>query len=163
MYCRKNLIVIKENIKDKIIDIKFSNEKFISSVWNKLLIPNIVTAPKVGIESKKDILAESNLLKFNILDAVIVIPDLLTPGINDKTCKIPMKIADLNEKFLSNSLSVLNLSLMYNKIPNIMVVQPIIFMLLSWSIKPYLMRKYPKNIIGNEEIIIFKNKSLFFA
>ena len=163
MYCRKNLIVTKENIKDKIIAIKFSNEKFIFSVWIKLFRPNIVTAPKVGIESKKDILAESNLLKFNILDAVIVIPDLLTPGINDKTCKIPMKITDLNEKSLSNCLFTLNLSLMYNKIPNIMVVQPIIFMLLSWSIKPYLMRKYPKNIIGNEEIIIFKNKSLFFA
>ena len=85
----------------------------------------------MGIESKKDILAESNLLKFNILDAVIVIPDLLTPGINDKTCKIPMKITDLNEKSLSNCLFTLNLSLMYNKIPNIMVVQPIIFMLLS--------------------------------
>ena len=32
MYCRKNLIVTKENIKDKIIAIKFSNEKFIFSV-----------------------------------------------------------------------------------------------------------------------------------
>ena len=42
--------------------------------------PNTETAPSVGIESKKDILAESNLLKFKNLAAVIEIPDLLTPG-----------------------------------------------------------------------------------
>ena len=42
------------------------------------------TAPKVGIDNKKEIFAASNLLKCNILAAVIVIPDLLTPGINDR-------------------------------------------------------------------------------
>ena len=156
-------MVKKENTKDKTIDIKFSNEKFIFSDCIKLFKPNIVTAPSVGIDSKKDILAESNLLKFNNLEAVIVIPDLLTPGINDKIWKTPIKIADFIEKFLSNFLSILNLSLMYNKIPNTMVVQPIILMVLTWSNKLYLIRKYPKNIIGNEEIIIFKNKILFFV
>ena len=38
------------------------------------------TAPSVGIDNKKDILAASNLLKFKNLAAVIDIPDLLTPG-----------------------------------------------------------------------------------
>mgnify|MGYP006952503342 CR=1 FL=1 len=67
--------------------------------------------PKIGIESKKDIFAESNLLKFNNLAAVIAIPDLLTPGIKDTTCKSPMKTADFRVKCLSILLSDLNLSL----------------------------------------------------
>ena len=76
-----------------------------------LLNPNKDTAPSVGIDNKKDILAESNLLNSNILAAVIVMPDLLTPGTRESTCKIPMKIADLKEKFLSIFLLTLNLSL----------------------------------------------------
>tara|TARA_A100001011_G_C13638666_1_gene566859 strand:+ start:326 stop:514 length:189 start_codon:yes stop_codon:yes gene_type:complete len=47
------------------------------------LIPNIDTAPSVGTDNKKDIFAASNLLNFNILAALIVIPDLLTPGIRE--------------------------------------------------------------------------------
>ena len=43
--------------------------------------PNIDTAPKVGRDNRNDIFEESNLLKFKILAAVMVIPDLLTPGI----------------------------------------------------------------------------------
>ena len=39
----------------------------------------------VGIDNKNDILAASNLLNFSILAAVIVIPDLLTPGIKERT------------------------------------------------------------------------------
>ena len=42
------------------------------------------TAPSVGIDNKKEILDASNLLKPKNLPAVIVIPDLLTPGIRDK-------------------------------------------------------------------------------
>ena len=38
----------------------------------------------IGRDNKNDIFAESNLLKFKILAAVRVIPDLLTPGIKDK-------------------------------------------------------------------------------
>ena len=57
--------------------------------------PNAETAPKVGIDNKNEILAESNLLNFNNLDAVIVIPDLLTPGTKDNIWKIPIIIADL--------------------------------------------------------------------
>ena len=49
----------------------------ISPILYKLIIA------KVGIESKKDIFADSVLLKFKSLAAVIVIPDLLTPGIKD--------------------------------------------------------------------------------
>ena len=40
--------------------------------------------PKAGIESKKDILAASTLLNLKNLAPVIIIPDLLTPGINAK-------------------------------------------------------------------------------
>ena len=47
--------------------------------------PNKLTAAKVGIDNKKEILAESYLLKHINLPAEIVIPDLLTPGIRDKT------------------------------------------------------------------------------
>ena len=74
---------MKENKKEQDIEINIKNEKFRLSDFNKLFIPKIETAPKVGIDNKKDILAESNLLKFNILAAVIDIPDLLTPGIKD--------------------------------------------------------------------------------
>ena len=45
---------------------------------------NIETAAKVGIDSKKAIFAESSLLKQSNLQIEITIPDLLTPGINDK-------------------------------------------------------------------------------
>ena len=47
---------------------------------NRFFKPNKDTAPKVGIDNKNDILAESNLLNFKNLAAVIDIPDLLTPG-----------------------------------------------------------------------------------
>ena len=46
--------------------------------------PKIETAPKIGIEIKNEIFAESTLLKFKNLAAVIAIPDLLTPGVKDK-------------------------------------------------------------------------------
>ena len=61
----------------------------------KLFKPNKLTAASVGMDIKKDILAESNLLNFNTLAADIVIPDLLTPGIKDNICKTPIKRADL--------------------------------------------------------------------
>ena len=51
---------------------------------NVLFNPNSDTAPKVGRDNRNDIFVESNLLKFKILAAVKVIPDLLTPGIKDK-------------------------------------------------------------------------------
>ena len=69
--------------------------KLILSENIKFLTPKKDTAPKIGIDNKKDILAASTLLKFNSLAAVIAIPDLLTPGINDKIWKRPIKIADL--------------------------------------------------------------------
>ena len=59
------------------------------------LKPNTETAPRVGIDNKKDILAESNLLKFKNLAAVIEIPDLLTPGTNESIWKTPINIAVL--------------------------------------------------------------------
>ena len=51
----------------------------------KFLKPKIETAPKIGIDSKKDNLAESTLLKLRSLAAVIAIPDLLTPGNKART------------------------------------------------------------------------------
>ena len=72
---------MKENIIPKIFNIDIS--KFLSI--NKLCIPYKLTTANVGIEIKKEILVESILLKFKNLAAVIVIPDLLTPGIKDKT------------------------------------------------------------------------------
>ena len=39
---------------------------------------------KAGIDIKNEIFAASSLLKFNILAPVIIIPDLLTPGISAK-------------------------------------------------------------------------------
>ena len=43
----------------------------------------MLTTASVGIDNRKDIFAESNLLKFDILAAVITIPALLTPGIKE--------------------------------------------------------------------------------
>ena len=44
--------------------------------------PRKLAPAKAGIESKNEILPESTLLKFKYLAAVIVMPALLTPGIN---------------------------------------------------------------------------------
>jgi len=86
---------MKENKNDKKIEIIFNIDKFIFSLNIKFLKPKIDTAARVGIESKNDIFNESYLLKFNNLAAVIVIPDLLTPGIKDKTWNKPINKADL--------------------------------------------------------------------
>ena len=83
MNSKKYLIVIKENKKANIIASICAIEKFKFPLFKKLFIPNNDTAPKVGIDSKKDIFAASILLNLNNLAAVIVIPDLLTPGIRD--------------------------------------------------------------------------------
>tara|TARA_B110001450_G_C17244884_1_gene329023 strand:- start:3 stop:302 length:300 start_codon:yes stop_codon:yes gene_type:complete len=92
---KKNLIVINEKTNERLIDSKLNKEKLRLSILNKSLIPNKQTAPKVGIDNKKEILAASTLLNSKNLPAVKVIPDLLTPGINDKAWKKPIKIADL--------------------------------------------------------------------
>ena len=80
---------------DKKIETKFKADKLKSSKVIRFFNPKIETAPRVGIDSKKDIFAASNLLTFKNLAAVIEIPDLLTPGINDKICNNPIKITDL--------------------------------------------------------------------
>ena len=104
-------MVIKENIKDKKMAAKLTFVKFKLSEIKILLIPKIETAPKIGMDIKKDIFAASTLLNFNILAAVIAIPDLLTPGIKEKICKIPTKITDLKLKSFLIVFSNLNLSL----------------------------------------------------
>ena len=85
VYFKKYFIVIIEKKKEKATEVKFKTDKFILSDNIIFLSPKIVIAPKVGIDSKKDILAESYLSNFKNLAAVIVTPDLLTPGINDIT------------------------------------------------------------------------------
>ena len=70
-------------IHDKKIEIKLNLVKIASSEIIIFFNPKIDTAPKIGIDNKKDILAASTLLKFKSLAVVIAIPDLLTPGIND--------------------------------------------------------------------------------
>tara|TARA_B100000780_G_C20997159_1_gene398902 strand:+ start:598 stop:828 length:231 start_codon:yes stop_codon:yes gene_type:complete len=74
-----------EKKKDKTTDSISKNEKSKFPVLNKFFKPNRVITPSVGMERRKDILAESYLLNFNILAAVIVIPDLLTPGTKENT------------------------------------------------------------------------------
>ena len=71
-------------MKEMSIASKFNNEKFMLSEKIKFFIPKIDTAPKIGIEIKKEIFPASTLLNFNNLAAVMAIPDLLTPGIKDK-------------------------------------------------------------------------------
>ena len=90
---------MRENRKDNIMEIIMKNEKFKLSDLIKLFNPKIETAANVGIDNKNDILAESYLLNFNILAPVIEMPDLLTPGSNDKICRKPIKTADFKVKF----------------------------------------------------------------
>ena len=80
-------------------------------LWVVLNIPKILTAPRVGIDNKKEILPASNRLNLSILVAVIVIPDLLTPGISDKIWNKPINKADFYVKFFSISKVLLYLSL----------------------------------------------------
>ncbi len=87
--------MISENKKDKNIAIKFNWVNIVLSDNIIFLIPKRDTAPKIGIDIKKDILAESTLLNFKNLAAVMAIPDLLTPGIKEKICKNPINIIDL--------------------------------------------------------------------
>ena len=103
--------------------------------------PKIDTAPKTGIDNKKDIFAASTLLKFNNLAALIVIPDLLTPGISERIWNNPIIIAVLYVKFFLMSFSRPNLSLINSKIPNKIVVQAIISMFLISSINPNFTKK----------------------
>ena len=85
MKLKKSAIVMYEKIKEIITAI--IARKFNSALPSSyiLKIPIILAAAKVGIDKKNEIFAESNLLKPNILPEVIVIPDLLTPGINANT------------------------------------------------------------------------------
>ena len=82
---KKSAIVKYEKIKENITAIiakKFNSA--LPSLYT-LYIPIALAANKVGMDKKNEILAESNLLNPNILPEVIVIPDLLTPGIRANT------------------------------------------------------------------------------
>ena len=116
----------KENINEKIIAIKFVIVKLLSFENTIFINPKTETAPRIGIDKKKDIFAASILLNFKNLAAVIAIPDLLTPGIKDKIWKKPIKKTDLILKSLLIFFFNSNLSLIYRIKPNIKVVQAII-------------------------------------
>ena len=117
---------MNEKMKDNKIAVRFSLAKFKLSEIIIFVIPKKETAPKIGIESKNAILAASTLLNFNILAAVMAIPDLLTPGTNEKICKILMKNTDFNLKSVLIFFSNLNLSLKKSSKPKIIVVHAII-------------------------------------
>ena len=104
-------MVINEKKKDNKIDVIFIIAKSNLPEVIIFLIPKKETAPKIGIESKNVIFAASTLLNFNNLAAVIAIPDLLTPGINEKICNILIKNTDFKLKSLLIFFSNLNLSL----------------------------------------------------
>ena len=53
-------------------------------------IPKMVAAKRVGIDIRKLNLAESNLENPKYLAQLIVIPDLLVPGIRARTCANPI-------------------------------------------------------------------------
>ena len=112
------------------------------------------------MEIKKDIFADSTLSNPKNLAAVIAIPDLLTPGINAKICKDPIKIADLKLKFFSIVFSIENLSLTNNKTPNIKVVHAIVSMFLTFSIRFVSTKIKPINITGIDDNIILKKRIL---
>ena len=111
IYFKKYLIVINENINENIIDEIIKSEKSKLFDCDKLSSPKIDTAAKVGIDNKKDIFAESYLLNFKNLAPVIVIPDLLTPGIKDNICINPIHKAAFKVKLELISFWELNLSL----------------------------------------------------
>ena len=104
-------MVINEKKKDNKIDVIFIKAKSKLPEVIIFLIPKKETAPKIGIESKNVIFAASILLNFNSLAAVIAIPDLLTPGINEKICNILIKNTDFTLKSSLIFFSNLNLSL----------------------------------------------------
>ena len=104
-------MVINEKKKDNKIDVIFIIAKSKLPEIIIFLIPKKETAPKIGIESKNVILAASTLLNLSSLAAVIAIPDLLTPGINEKICNILIKNTDFKLKSSLIFFSNLNLSL----------------------------------------------------
>tara|TARA_B100001093_G_scaffold507420_1_gene567966 strand:- start:17 stop:295 length:279 start_codon:yes stop_codon:yes gene_type:complete len=80
---KKYLIVTNDMINEKKIENKLIEVISKLLLFIKFLIPNKLIAANVGIDSKNETLADSYLLKFKNLAAVIVIPDLLTPGIKE--------------------------------------------------------------------------------
>ena len=85
----------------------------------------MLTAPRVGIDNKKDNLAASVLLKLRSLEAEIIIPDLLTPGTKDNIWKNPINRALLKLRSLSIFLFSALRSDRYKITPKIKVVHPI--------------------------------------
>ena len=110
----------------------------------------------VGIPLNRAILVEFFLLIFKNLAAVTTIPALEAPGINEKLCKIPIKM----DSFKDNSNIVLlllgNLSAINNKSAPIILAHPKISKL-SKKLSRVLNIKNPKIITGAVIIIILNN------
>ena len=127
----------------------------------KFVKPKKLTAAKVGMESKNEIFAELYLSNFKILLQKSQFQTYSHLELSEKFEQGPTIIANLKEKSFSIFLWKSNLSLTYSIIPNIIVVHPTTSMFLKLFIKSNFTKKKPINIIGIEEIIIFKNKILF--
>ena len=82
---RKKAIEIYEKMKENITAMIAKKFNSVLSSLRILRIPRTLAAAKAGIDKKNEILAESYLLKPKNLPDVIVIPDLLTPGIKART------------------------------------------------------------------------------
>jgi hypothetical protein len=80
----------KDTIKEKENPTNSKMIKSLSKFSATSPIPNTVAAKSVGIDIRKLNLAESNLEKPRYLAQLIVIPDLLVPGIKASTCANPM-------------------------------------------------------------------------
>jgi len=105
-------------------------------------------------DNKKEILLESILLKFKNLAAVIVIPALLTPGINANIWNKPINKTDLIFKSVEIFRSVFLWSAKKSMNPKNNVVDAIIFVFLKRWINSVVYKIYPNIIKGKEPIII---------
>ena len=97
------------------------------------------------MDSKKEILLASVLLKFKNLAAVIVIPALLTPGINANIWNKPINKTDLIFKSVEIFRSIFLWSAKKSMNPKNSVVDAITFVFLKRWINSVEYKMYPKN------------------
>ena len=155
------MIVKNEKVNDKRTAI--INREFNSIDCSKAsLKPRKLAPAKAGIDNKKEILLESILLKFKNLAAVIVIPALLTPGINANIWNKPINKTDLIFKSVEIFRSVFLWSTKKSMNAKNNVVDAIIFVFLKRLISSVVYKIYPNIIKGKEPIIIKLNNLLLF-
>ena len=89
-------------------------------------LSNVIAASITGIDNSKEYLEASYRLKPINKPAVIIIPDLLVPGIRAKIWNNPMMKASFKFKLLINFLILRFVSAIPSKIPKPRVDHPII-------------------------------------